>query len=477
MTNANSALALPAPLRTTALADAGLGQLARVMTPYAKGLPLLRHGGKVFEVASDRIRVSGLEKRVCLGSCVQFETETERWIGEVIGIQANGCLIKSYSNTGRLGLGMSAWLREDIVIRPDRKWLGRIVNALGEPIDGGGGIVNGAVAYDIDREPASPMTLNRIDRPIKTGVRVMDLFTPICAGQRIGIFAGSGVGKSTMVSMLTRSANFQTIVVALVAERGREVREFIEDVLGPNLCRAVVVVASSAESPMMRKLSAKTAVTVAEYFRDQGDDVLMVVDSITRYAHALREVALAAGEPPVARGYTPSVFAELPRLLERAGPGTLGTGSITGVFSVLVDGEDHNEPVADTVRGILDGHIVLERSIAEQGRYPAFNPLTSISRLANLAWTREQALLIQQLKAMISHFEETRDLRSMGAYKPGADANLDQAIALTPAVYRLLTQSPGDKPSTDVFAELSAALMPKPEPAAANPPRKSAAAT
>jgi flagellum-specific ATP synthase len=289
-------------------------------------------------------------------------------------------------------------------------------------------------------------------------VRSIDLFTPICAGQRIGIFAGSGVGKSTLISMLARSSGFKTLVVALVAERAREVREFIEDVIQATGAKAVTVVATSSESAMMRKMAAKTAMAVAEYFRDIGDDVLLIMDSVTRYAHALREVALAAGELPVARGYTPSVFAELPRLLERAGPGTPTTGSITGIFSVLVDGDDHNDPVADAVRGVLDGHVVLDRSIAEQGRYPAVNPLSSISRLASIVWSKEEATLVRRLRALISRFEETRELRTLGGYKPGADAELDQAIAVTPIIYRLLTQIPGDPPSRKVFDELAAAL-------------------
>jgi flagellum-specific ATP synthase len=209
---------------------------------------------------------------------------------------------------------------------------------------------------------------------------------------------------------------------------------------------------------MMRKMAAKTAMAIAEYFRDIGDDVLLIMDSVTRYAHALREVALAAGELPVARGYTPSVFAELPRLLERAGPGTPTTGSITGIFSVLVDGDDHNDPVADAVRGVLDGHVVLDRSIAEQGRYPAVNPLSSISRLASIVWSKEEATLVRRLRALISRFEETRELRTLGGYKPGADAELDQAIAVTPIIYRLLTQIPGDPPSRRIFDELAAAL-------------------
>ena len=207
----------------------------------------------------------------------------------------------------------------------------------------------------------------------------------MCAGQRIGIFAGSGVGKSSLLAMLARAPDFDTVVIALVGERGREVREFLDDTLGDNRASAIAVVSTGDESPMMRRLAPKTAMTVAEYFRDRGDSVLLIVDSVTRFAHAARDVALAAGEPAVARGYAPSVFSDLPRLLERAGPGDDGSGSITGVFSVLVDGDDHNDPVADNIRGTLDGHIVLDRAIADQGRYPAVNILSSISRLAAAA--------------------------------------------------------------------------------------------
>ncbi len=432
-----------------------LGQLAHLFAPYQSGLPLTRHGGKVMEVTASNILVSGLEKRVELGSCVEIESADGRWVGEVIGVRYGCATIKLFATTSRLGLGTTVWIRDDLTLRPDPSWLGRVINALGEPIDTALPIQEGATAYAIDHEPISPMALARVGKPIRTGVRTIDLFTPICAGQRIGVFAGSGVGKSTLISMLTRSSGFKTIVAGLVAERAREVREFVEDVIGPHRARAVVIVASSSESAMMRKLAAKTAMTVAEFFRDQGDDVLLVIDSITRFAHALREVALAAGEPPVARGYAPSVFAELPRLLERAGPGTPQTGSITGIFSVLVDGDDHNEPIADTVRGILDGHIVLERGIADQGRYPAINPLTSISRLAHLAWTSEEAQLVRRLRAIIARYEESRDLRSVGVYKAGSDLELDQAIALAPPLYRMLTQLPDDPPSDAVFEDLA----------------------
>ena len=286
------------------------------------------------------------------------------------------------------------------------------------------------------------------------GVRVIDLFAPICSGQRVGIFAGSGVGKSTLLAMLARSEGFDTVVLALVGERGREVREFIEDVLGHNRARTITIVSTGDESPMMRRLAPKTAMAVAEYFRDRGESVLLVVDSITRFAHAAREVALATGEPAVARGYAPSVFSDLPRLLERSGPGTEGQGSITGIYSVLVDGDDHNEPVADTVRSTLDGHIVLDREVADQGRYPAVNVLSSVSRLAQNVWSTEERNLLRRLRAMVARFEDTRDLRLMGGYQPGRDSELDQAVQLVPKIYDVMRQAPSDPASTEPFQEL-----------------------
>lgn len=435
-----------------------LERLARLFSGHAAKLPLVRFGGRVTEVSPSNILVRGIERRVELGTSVEVEGGGTRWLGEVIGIEADCANIKLFSTSPRLGLGAPVWVRDSLEICPDVSWLGRVINALGQPIDQQGPLATGSTPYSIDHEPIPPMALDRISRPIVTGVKAIDLFTPICAGQRIGIFAGSGVGKSTLVSMLARTSGFNTIVIALVAERGREVREFLEDVVKPHAPRAVTVVASSSEGAMMRKNAAKTAMSVAEYFRDRGDNVLLVVDSITRFAHALREVALAAGEPPVARGYAPSVFAELPRLLERAGPGRPGSGSITGVFSVLLDGEDSNEPVADTVRGILDGHIVLDRGIADQGRYPAINPLTSISRLAPIAWSKEEAELVRRLRTIIARYEETRDLRAVGAYKPEADFELDQAVMLTPLLYRFLTQLPDDPSCPGVFSELASVL-------------------
>jgi len=426
-------------------------------------------GGRVTEVTPTYCRVSGLSAFVKLGECVELATEDGPQLGEVVRIDAAGVVVKSFETVLRAGLGTTVWRRGFVTLSPHATWKGRTVNALGLAIDGGGPLTQGQRAVSTEREPPAPMRRQRIRTPVRTGVKAIDLFAPVCAGQRVGIFAGSGIGKSTLLAMLARSQGFDTCVIALVGERGREVREFMEDVLGSSgKARTVAVVATGDESPMMRRLAPKTALTIAEHFRDQGDNVLLLVDSMTRFAHAAREVALAAGEPPVARGYTPSVFSELPKLLERAGPGEEGGGAITGFFSVLVDGDDHNDPVADSIRATLDGHIVLDRAIADQARYPAVNVLSSVSRLSNRAWTAEQATLIMKLRAMIARFEDTRDLRLMGGYRGGTDAALDRAIDLVPKLYEAIKQSPDDPPSVDAFQEIARAFAP--EPAAADSP-------
>ena len=261
-----------------------------------------------------------------------------------------------------------------------------------------------------------------------------------------------------MLAMLARAPDFDTVVIALVGERGREVREFLDDALEDNRQTAIAIVSTGDESPMMRRLAPRTAMAVAEYFRDRGEQVLLIVNSVTRFAHAARDVALAAGEPAVARGYAPSVFSDLPRLLERAGPGLEDSGSITGVFSVLVDGDDHNDPVADSIRGTLDGHIVLDRAIADQGRFPAVDVLASVSRIPNPNWSPEQRKLVARLRALIARYEETRDLRLMGGFTPGADPLLDQAVKSVPRIYEAMSQTLASPPCEDPFIELAAAL-------------------
>jgi flagellum-specific ATP synthase len=292
-------------------------------------------------------------------------------------------------------------------------------------------------------------------------VRALDLFTGCRQGQRLGLFAGSGVGKSTLMAMLARQAACDVAVIALVGERGREVREFIEDDLGEaGLARSVVVVATSDAAPLLRREAAHAALAVAEHFRDEGLNVLLMMDSVTRFCLALREIGLSAGEPPATRGYPPSVFAELPRLLERAGPGLEGRGgAITALFTVLVEGEDHDEPVADAARGILDGHVVLERRIAEAGRFPAVNVLRSLSRAADGLLAPEQKALLARARRLLALHTEMADMVRLGAYRPGSDPEVDEAVRLAPRIEALLAQGKDETDTPEAaFAALAAIL-------------------
>lgn len=432
------------------------------MLNSAAALPRMRIGGTVTAVTPAFYRVAGLAQFVKLGESVSLVSGINSGLGEVVRIDETGATIKAFEPVTDAGLGTVVWRKGPMTISPHLGWSGRIINALGQPIDGIGPFPRGP-SLSIEREPPAPMRRMRVTTPMKTGVRVIDLFTPLCTGQRIGIFAGSGIGKSTLLGMLAGSRGCDRVVLALVGERGREVREFLEDSLGNERHRCVAVISTADESPMMRRLAPKTAMTVAEFFRDAGENVLLIVDSITRFAHAARDVALAAGEPPVTRGYTPSVFSELPKLLERAGPGEEGSGSITAIFSVLVDGDDHNEPIADSIRGTLDGHIVLDRATADQGRYPAVNILSSVSRLADHVWTPEERGLVLKLRTLIARFEDTRDLRLMGGYHRGVDPDLDRAIDLVPRLFESMKQHPHDPQSTNAFQEVANALAGPPE--------------
>ena len=431
-----------------------LRQLEWALLELQQNTPLASVSGAISEIAPTHFRVSGLSRFVRLGELIGVNSAERPQIGEVVRIDSDGIIAKPFDRRFAGGLGSVAFRMPPLSFAPDPGWKGRVINALGAPLDGGAPLVPGSRAVSVEAEPPPAMKRARVNKPLRTGVRVIDLFAPICAGQRVGIFAGSGVGKSTLLAMLARSEGFDTVVLALVGERGREVREFIEDVLGHNRARTITIVSTGDESPMMRRLAPKTAMAVAEYFRDRGESVLLVVDSITRFAHAAREVALAAGEPAVARGYAPTVFTDLPRLLERAGPGEEGSGTITGIFSVLVDGDDHNEPIADTIRSTLDGHIVLSRHIADQARYPAVDVLASISRLAHCVWDPEERELVGKLRAMIARYEDTRDLRLMGGYQPGRDASLDQLVEIVPKIYAAMRQDASAAPSADPFREL-----------------------
>ena len=360
---------------------------------------------------------------------------------EVVSFKDNKLLLMPYGSVDGIGPGCRVEV-ENVrpVIYPHPSWLGRIINAFGEAIDGKGPLIKGNTPYLIKSSPPPAQFRDRVKGKVDLGVKAVNTFLTICKGQRMGIFAGSGVGKSTLMSMMARQTDSDVSVIGLIGERGREAKEFVEDVLGEEgLAKSVLVLATSDESPLLRRQAAYVTMAVAEFFRDQNKDVLCMMDSITRFAMAQREIALSVGEPPASKGYTPSVFAELPRLLERAGPGA-GNGTITGLFTVLVDGDDHNEPVADAVRSILDGHIVLDRSIAERNRYPAINILRSVSRTMPDCDTKEEYALVAKARKYISAYEDMAELIRLGAYKKGSNREVDEAIFYYPKIEEFLAQ-------------------------------------
>lgn len=442
----------------TGLRDNRLLKLRDAMNGAFARASSARVGGIVTEIASDVFYVSGLSQVAHIGDLIERETAQDVPLGQVIRIDQERTVVRAFSSLSLLSIGSTVWHKGPLRLNPHPSWRGRSFDGFGNCIDGKGRRLVGLTASSVEKSALPALERNRVTEAMPTGIKVIDLFTPMCNGQRVGIFAGSGVGKSTLLQMLAQADSFDTIVICLVGERGREVREFLEDGLGSEAERCVCVIATSDESALVRKLAPFTALTIAEYFRDRGDNVLLLADSITRFAHAARDVAISAGEPPVQRGYPPSVFADIARLLERAGPGTKDTGAITGIFSVLVDGDNHDEPIADSVRGILDGHIVLDRSIAALGRYPAVDPVQSISRLATHIWTPQQQEFVQSMRAMISRYEETKDLRIVGGYQPGNDERIDQAVALTPLLYDFLQQSGNDPKCADVFSAAADAL-------------------
>jgi flagellum-specific ATP synthase len=364
-----------------------------------------------------------------VGARLVVETSNHPIPCEVVGFHEGHALAMPFASLDGLRRGCRAVVSSSAgAIRPSDGWLGRVVNAMGEPIDGQGPIPAGAAPYSFRASPPPAHARMRVGEPLDLGVRALNTFLTVCRGQRMGIFAGSGVGKSVLMSMLARNVSADVSVIGLVGERGREVQEFIQEDLGAaGLARSVVVVSTSDEPALMRRQAAYLTMAIAESFRDAGKDVLVLMDSVTRFAMAQREIGLSAGEPPTAKGYTPTVFTELPRLLERAGPGT-DQGTITGIFTVLVDGDDHNEPVADAVRGILDGHIVMERAIAERGRFPAINILKSISRTMPRAANPQYLPAITRAKQVMATYSDMEELIRLGAYRPGSSAEVDEAI-------------------------------------------------
>jgi flagellum-specific ATP synthase len=404
--------------------------------------------GRVAAVNGLLIEARGGLTRLAVGARAEIVRLGEKPLSaEVVGFRDTRALLMPFGPVE--GVAPGAEIRIEPLgsaVRPTKAWLGRIVDAFGQPIDGKGPLPQGAAAYPLRAAPPSAHARARVGERLDMGVRAINAFATCCRGQRLGVFAGSGVGKSVLLSMMAKNADCDAVVVGLIGERGREVREFIEETLGEEgLKRAIVVVATSDEPALKRRQAAYMTMAIAEYLRDQDMEVLCLMDSVTRFAMAQREIGLAAGEPPTTKGYTPTVFTELPKLLERAGPGPIrpdGTkaGPITGIFTVLVDGDDHNEPIADAVRGILDGHVVMERAIAERGRFPAINVLKSISRTMPGCHGPHEREIVKSARQTLAAYTNMEELIRIGAYRTGADPQVDRAILLNPALEGFLAQ-------------------------------------
>ena len=440
--------------------------------------------GRVIALHGTTVEIHGLERFLSMGDLCALESPNrEQPLScEVVGQNLDSTLVMPFGELNGIGVGdrVTASFHE-AVIYPTEHWLGRVVGARGEVRDRRGALPIGDEAYAIRAQPPAAHLRRALGEKILLGVRALDAFAPCCRGQRMGIFSGSGVGKSLLLSMIARRSQAEVIVVGLIGERSREVKEFLERALGEEgLRRSVIVIATAEEPALARRQAAWTTMAVAEFFRNAGCEVLCLLDSLTRFAMALREIHLAAGEPVTMRGYTPSVFAELPRLLERAGTGIEQSedaetsqnhsqnhlqnhtqdnvmGNITGVFSVLVEGDDPNEPVSDALRGILDGHVTLSREIAHRNRYPAIDILQTVSRALPNANSDEDNALLADARALIARYQEMEDMIQLGAYRKGSDAQVDRAIAVVPRLEKdFLAQGLDDPPLE--FHELSALL-------------------
>jgi FliI/YscN family ATPase len=398
--------------------------------------------GRVVQVVGLTVETMGLNCQI--GEICEIQTNNRNALmAEVIGFRNNHSLL--------MPLGTMEGVQPDSTVRSVSRafkapvgasLVGRVLNGLGEPIDGKGPLEN-VEWVSTNQTPPHPLQRSAIDEPLITGVRVLDGMLTCGKGQRMGIFAGSGVGKSTLLGSIARNSQSDISVIALIGERGREVREFLERDLGPEgLARSVIVVSTSDQPALVRLKAALVAMTIAEHFRDTGLDVMFMMDSVTRYAMAQREIGLSIGEPPASKGYTPSVFAILPRLLERAGRGE--RGSITGFFTVLVEGDDFNEPICDAVRGILDGHVILSRALAARNHYPAIDVLNSVSRVMPAITTRDHLQLASFARKNLAVFEKVRDLVNIGAYVKGSDPEVDVALQVMPMITSFLQQDRSD---------------------------------
>ena len=395
--------------------------------------------GKIEQIVGMTVEASGINCNIGDVCKISVKPGKKYVTAEVVGFKDGKVMLMPYSDMDGIGYGSFVEnTGEKLMINVSNSLIGRTVDALGEPLDGKEAL-SGGTLYSINGMRSNPLERPPIAKPLEFGVKAIDGMLTIGKGQRMGIFAGSGVGKSTLMGMIARNIKADVNVIALVGERGREVMEFIDRDLGPEgVKRSVLVVATSDQPALMRSKCALTATTIAEYFKDQGKDVLLMMDSLTRYCMAEREIGLSIGEPPVARGYTPSIYASLPKLLERCG--NFKTGSITGLFTVLVEGDDSNEPVSDTVRGIIDGHIMLSRKIAMKNHYPAIDITASISRLMSEIVSGEHKANASKIRKIMSLYQENADLISIGAYKTGSNPELDDAIGRMPAINEFLQQ-------------------------------------
>ncbi len=406
------------------------------------GLSAVHTIGRVSAVAGATLEIAGLSGAARIGDRMRVlrKDGTALW-GEVLSLALDHALMLPDESPVGVSLGDRASLRGAGEIAPSDQWIGRIVDPFGLPLDGRP-LLRGARARPLRADPPPPAQRRALGDRLETGSAVFNTFLPVVRGQRIGLFAGSGVGKSSLLASLARNMQADVVVVALIGERGRELRDFVENVLGPEgMARSVVVAATSDRSPLVRRRCAWTAMTVAEHFRDQGLDVLLLADSITRFAEAHREVATAAGEMPSLRGYPASTAHMIMSLCERAGPGVDGQGNITGIFSVLVAGSDMDEPIADILRGVLDGHVVMDRDIAERGRYPAINLLRSVSRSLPRAATDEENALLVRARALLGAYDRSETMIRAGLYAHGSDPELDMAIRAWPDLDRFLGEA------------------------------------
>jgi len=402
-----------------------------------------RQIGRVAEMIGLTVVVTGLEANIGELCKIYPKPRGEPVLAEVIGFRQGRLLLMPLGEMSDIGPGsLVISTHAPFVIQAGDGLLGRVLNGLGQPLDGGE--LPPMTPYSTERKVLNPLQRQPIVEPLGTGIRAIDSLLTVGRGQRMGIFAGSGVGKSTLLGMIARNTNADINVIALIGERGREVRDFLEKNLGPEgLARSVVVVATSDQPALVRMKGAVVATSIAEYFRSQGKDVLLLMDSVTRFAMAAREVGLASGEPPATRGYPPSVFSHLPKLLERTGAGV--KGSITAFYTVLVDGDDMNEPIADAVRGILDGHIVLDRKLAQRGQFPAIDVLQSVSRVMDEVITDEHRKAAVRVKELLSVYTQHEDLITIGAYQPGHQPKLDQAVGAYPLIRDFLQQDVHEK--------------------------------